>query len=177
MVIAANKIDRPAAKENLRNLKSTYPKLTIIPCSADSELALREASKAGLIDYIPGDSDFSIKGDLNERQKTALNNIKENVLKPFKSTGIQEILNLIVLDLLKYIAIFPASANKLADSKGNVLPDCFLLPENSTALDFAYFLHTDFGKNFIKAVDARTRQAVGKNYKLKHRDALEIVTK
>ena len=86
-------------------------------------------------------------------------------------------MNLAVFDFLKYIAIFPAGAHKLADSKGNVLPDCFLLPPGSTALDFAYFLHTDFGKNFIKAIDARTKQARGKEYILKHRDALEIVTR
>ena len=52
------------------------------------------------------------------------------------------------------------------------MPDCFLLPEGSTALDFAFFLHTDFGKNFIKAIDARSKKALGKDYKLKHRDAL-----
>jgi hypothetical protein len=38
----------------LEKLKEAYPDLLIVPCSADSELALREASKAGLIDYIPG---------------------------------------------------------------------------------------------------------------------------
>ena len=86
-------------------------------------------------------------------------------------------MNLAVFDLLKYIAIFPAGANKLGDSKGNILPDCFLLPGGSTALDFAYFLHTDFGKGFIKAIDARTKRARGKEYLLKHRDALEIVTR
>lgn len=177
MIIAANKIDKPKAKENLESLETSYPELTIIPCSADSELALREASKADLIDYIPGDPDFKIKKTVNEKQQEALNNIKEKVLKPYGSTGIQEILNKIVFDLLKYITIFPASANKLADSKGNILPDCFLLPENSTALDFAYALHTDFGKNFIKAIDARTKQAVGKDHKLKNRDALEIMTR
>ena len=89
----------------------------------------------------------------------------------------QDVLNMAVFDLLKYIAIFPASANKLADSKGNILPDCFLLPPGSTALDFAYYLHTDFGKGFIKAIDARTKRALGKNYLLKNRDALEIVTR
>jgi hypothetical protein len=52
----------------------------------------------------------------------------------------------------------------LGDSKGNILPDCFLLPKGSTALDFAFYLHTDFGKNFIKAIDARTKRALGKNY-------------
>lgn len=177
MIIAANKCDRPNAKKNLENLKKTHPELTIIPCSADSELALREASKVGLIDYVPGEKDFEIKGRLSEKQKQALENIKKNVLEIYGSTGIQEILNKAVFELLKYIAIFPAGANKLADSKGNVLPDCFLLPEGSTALDFAFTLHTDFGKNFIKAIDARTKRAVGKEYKLKHRDALEIITR
>ena len=117
------------------------------------------------------------KGNLNEKQEQALAKIKETVLQPFNSTGIQEILNNVVLNQLKYIAIFPASANKLADSKGNILPDCFLLPEGSTALDFAFHLHTDFGNNFIKAIDVRTKQAVGKDHKLKHRDGLEIMTK
>jgi len=44
-------------------------------------------------------------------------------------------------------------------------------------LDFAFHLHTDFGNNFIKAIDARSKKALGKAYKLKHRDALEIVTR
>ena len=177
MIIAANKIDKPAGKENLEKLKSAYPELKIIPCSADSELALREANRAELIEYIPGESDFKILKELNEKQKEALENIKKNVLETYGSTGVQKVLNNVIFDLLKYIAIFPASANKLGDSKGNILPDCFLLPENSTALDFAYFLHSDFGDNFIKAVNARTKQAVGKDYKLKHRDALEIMTR
>ena len=99
------------------------------------------------------------------------------ILDVFGNTGVQKILNSAVFELLGYLAIFPAGAKKLQDSKGNILPDCFLLPPGSTALDFAYFLHTDFGKNFIKAIDARSKRALGKEYKLKHRDALEIVTK
>jgi hypothetical protein len=177
MIIAANKCDRPASKENLERLKQAYPEITVIPCSADSELALREASKAELIDYIPGEKDFEIKGELNEKQKQALESIKINVLEAYGSTGVQEVLNSTVFRLLSYIAVFPASANKLSDSKGNILPDCFLLPKGSTALDFAFHLHTDLGKNFIKAIDARTKQAVGKDYQLKNRDAIEIVTR
>ena len=175
-IIAANKCDFPSAKENIKKLENAYPEFLIYSCSADSELALRQAAKAGLIEYIPGDSDFKIL-KANEQQKSALEKIKKNVLKEYGGTGVQEILNLAVFDLLKYIAIFPAGAHKLSDSKGNVLPDCFLLPPGSTALDFAYFLHTDFGKNFIKAIDARSKQAKGKEYVLKHRDAMEIVCK
>lgn len=179
MIIAANKCDHPNAKKNIEKMQSEFPDELIYPCSADSELALREASKVGLIEYIPGESHFSMPNDsnINEKQRQALEKIKKNVIDVYSGTGVQEILNLAVFDLLKYVAIFPAGANKLGDSKGNILPDCFLLPLGSTALDFAYFLHTDFGKNFIKAIDARTKIARGKEYGLKHRDALEIVTR
>ena len=177
MIIAANKCDMENAKENIEKMKKRFPDYLIYPCSADSELALREASKHGLIEYIPGENDFKIIKELNIKQKEALDKIKKNVLNIFGNTGVQNILNSSVFELLGYLAIFPAGAHKLADSKGNILPDCFLLPPNSTALDFAYFLHTDFGKNFIKAIDARSKKALGKDYKLKNRDALEIVTR
>jgi len=179
MIIAANKVDMPRGRKNYEMLKDKFPALIIVPCSSDAELALREAAKAGLIEYIPGSREFEIKGKLTEKQKQALKNIKENVLDKFEGgTGVQEVLNKAVFELLKYMAVYPVdSANKLTDSKGNILPDCFLLPSRSTALDFAFFLHTDFGKNFIKAIDSRTKKTLGKNYELKHRDALEIVTK
>lgn len=177
MIIAANKCDNHSSEENIKKMQDEFPELMIYPCSADSELALREAVKSGLIEYIPGEKDFKIIGKLNDKQKQALNNIKKNVLDVYGGTGVQEILNLAVFDLLNYIAVFPASANKLKDSKGNILPDCFLLPKGSTALDFAFFLHTDFGNNFIKAIDARTKRVLGKGYELQHRDALEIITR
>ena len=177
MLIAANKCDRPDSASNLKKLKEAYPELMIIPCSADSELSLRLAGNAGLIEYIPGEKDFKVLKELNSKQKEALDLIKKNVLNIYGSTGVQEVLNKSVFELLKYIAIFPAGVHKLADSKGNILPDCFLLPSGSTALDFAYAVHTDLGKNFIKAIDVRTKQAVGKEHKLKHRDGLEIITR
>ena len=36
---------------------------------------------------------------------------------------------------------------------------------------------TDLAKNFIKAIDCKTSRAVGKEYKVKHRDGLEIITR
>lgn len=177
-IIAANKVDMEKGKENYEEIKKKFPDAIIIPCSADSELALREAAKVGLIEYIPGERNFKTIGKLSGKQQDALEKIKKNVLDEFATgTGVQAVLNTAVFDLLGYLAIFPASANKLADSKGNILPDCFLLPPGSTALDFAYHLHTDFGKNFVKAIDARTKQAKGKDYKLKNRDAFEIITR
>ncbi|HLC22264.1 MAG TPA: TGS domain-containing protein, partial [Candidatus Nanoarchaeia archaeon] len=75
------------------------------------------------------------------------------------------------------VAIFPGGVNKLEDKDGNVLPDCFLLQHGATALDFAYHLHTDIGEGFIRAIDVKTKRAVGKEYVLKHRDVIEIVTR
>lgn len=176
MIIAGNKSDDSNAEKNFKILKEKFPDLLIIPCSAEAELALREAAKENIIEYIPGERDFKILNDkkINEKQKTALKFIKEKILSK-NSTGVQDILNKAVFDLLKYIAIFPAGANKLADKDGNILPDCFLLPANSTALDFASVIHSDLAKNFVKAIDAKTKRALGKDYKLKHRDALEII--
>lgn len=176
MIIAANKSDLENSQDNIRRMQERFSEYKIYPCSADSELALREAAKTKLIEYIPGEGNFKIIGELNEKQKIALEKIKRCVLDVYGNTGIQNILNTAVFDFLKYVAVFPASANKLSDSKGNILPDCFLLPPNSTALDFAFFLHTDLGKNFVKAVDVRTKRVLGKNYILKNRDALEIIT-
>jgi hypothetical protein len=177
MIVAANKCDKPASKGNIDNLKKAYPELIMVPCSADSELALREASKTGLIEYLPGENNFKILKNLNDKQNQAVESIKKNVLDIYGDTGVQKVLNTVVFDLLKYIAIFPAGAHKLSDSKGNILPDCFLIPEGSTALDFAYIIHSDLGKNFIKAINAKTKQAIGKEHKLKHRDGIEIVAR
>ncbi|MEI6058340.1 MAG: redox-regulated ATPase YchF, partial [archaeon] len=178
MVIAANKIDKPQAKANIERLKEAFPHIMVIPCSADSELSLRQAAKAGMIDYIPGSKEFKIHEDkVNEKQKHALETIKKTVLDVYGSTGVQDVLDRAVFDLLKYIAVFPAGAHKLADSKGNILPDCFLVPPGTTALDFAFSLHTDLGNNFVKAIDARTKQPVGKDHPLKHRDGIEIITR
>ena len=88
----------------------------------------------------------------------------------------EDAINAAVFKLLGYVAIFPGGVSKLEDSEGRVLPDCFLMKEGSTALDFAYLLHTDLGKNFIKAIDVRTKRAVGKDYVIKNRDILEIIT-
>lgn len=177
MIIAANKIDVPGAKENFEKLKQEFPEHTIVACSAESELALKEATKHKIIEYIPGEKDYKIIGELNEKQTKALEFIKTNILKKYENgSGVQAVINQAIFEVLKYIAIFPGGLNKLEDQYGNILPDCFLLPENSTALDFAYKIHTDLGKQFIRAIDVKTKRTVGKEHKLKHLDVVEIIT-
>lgn len=176
IIIAANKIDLPSAKENLERIKKEFPDLVIVPCSAESELALKEAARHDLIKYIPGSSDFEITGKLSEKQSSALNFIKENILKRWNSTGTQNVLDTVVFDVLKRIAVFPGGVNKLEDSHGRVLPDCFLLKQGNTALDFAAKIHTDLAKHFIRAIDVRSKRTVGKEHLLKHRDIVEIIS-
>ena len=72
--------------------------------------------------------------------------------------------------------IFPGGVNNLKDKDGNVLPDCFLLEEGSTALDFAFKIHTDLGESFIRAIDVKTKRTVGKEHILKSGDVVEIVS-
>jgi ribosome-binding ATPase YchF (GTP1/OBG family) len=176
MIIAANKMDLPKSEENINKMRKDFPHLTIIPCSAEAEIALRTAAKVGFIDYIPGSNNFTIKKELNEKQKKALELIKKNILDKYDSTGVQECLNKAVFEFMKYIAVYPVeNEHKFSDKKGNVLPDVFLMPPDSTALDLAFKVHTDIGEKFIGAIDARTGRKVGSDYILKSNDIIKIL--
>jgi len=175
IIVAANKMDLPTAKDNVKKLREKFPKTFVIPCSGISELTLKKADKDRAIDYVPGANSFEVKKELNEKQQKGIDYIKDNVLGPFGSTGIQEVLEKAVFEVLGYIAIFPGSTKGFVDSQGRTMPDCFLMPPGSTAVDFAFKLHTDFGERFIKAIDVRKKLMVGKEHELKHRDVIEIV--
>jgi ribosome-binding ATPase YchF (GTP1/OBG family) len=177
IIIIANKIDISTAKENIERLKKEFPDYLVIPCSAESELALREAAKKDMIKYIPGDGKFEIlkKESLDENQKKALDFIQNKILKVWGSTGVQNCLNSAVFNFLKYMVIFPGGVHKLGDSQGRILPDAFLLPPGSTALDFAAKIHTDFAKYFIAAINVRTKQKIGRDTKLKDSDVIELI--
>lgn len=176
IIIAANKVDLSSGFENYKRLKEKFPEYLVVPCSCEAEITLKNASKKGFIEYMPGDKEFKILGELNEAQKGAMDILKK-VTEKYDGTGVQKCLNSSVFDFLRYIAIFPGGVNKLEDSEGRVLPDCFLLPPNTSALQFAFALHSDIGKGFIKAIDVKTRKALGKEHILKHRDVIEIVFK
>lgn len=178
MLIAANKVDVEGAKFNLDKMNEEFPDLTIIPCSAESELALKEAGKKGLIEYVPGGNSFKILNEekLDDKQKKALEFIKKSVLDEYGGTGVQEVLDRTVFDFLRYIAVFPGGVNNLQDKDGRYIPDCHLMRKGSTALDFAFKIHSDIGNNFIKAIDVKKKIAVSKDHILKHRDVIEIKT-
>ncbi len=178
MIIAANKADTGVAGKNIERMRKEFPNLIIVPCSSESELALKEAAKHGLVKYVPGEVDFEIIADgrLSERQRKGLDLIREKVLKLYGSTGVQETLNRAVFELLECMAVYPVASPKLTDKDGRVLPDCFLVPKTCTALEFAFKIHTDIGSKFIRAVDLKTKQTIGKEHQLKDGDVVEIIT-
>ncbi len=176
MLIVANKADIPAAAENIERLKEKYE--NVIPASAEAELALIRASKAGLIKYFPGASYFEMvkPEELSKNQKKALEYIKKNVLDKYGSTGVQEALNKVVFDILDMIVVYPVEdEHKLCDNKGNILPDAILIPCGAKPRDLAYVVHTDIGERFMHAMDARSCRRVSSDYQLDDGDIISII--
>ncbi|KZX16926.1 redox-regulated ATPase YchF [Methanobrevibacter filiformis] len=177
MLIIANKADLPSSEENIKRMKEKYPNL--IPASAESELALINASKVGLIDYKPGDASFNIlkEEELNDNQKKALEYIKTNILEKYGGTGVQKALNAAIFDLLNMIAVYPVEdEHKLTDQKGNILPDAILIEKDSIPRDLAYMVHTDIGDKFMHAIDAKTNMRIASDFKLSNGDIISIIT-
>ncbi|MBW2988577.1 TGS domain-containing protein, partial [Candidatus Woesearchaeota archaeon] len=128
--------------------------------------------------YVPGSPEFKVlePNKLTPKQTQALEFIRKNVLARFGSTGVQEVLNYAVFKLLDFICVFPVANSHLKDKDGNILPDCFLVPKGTTALEFAYQIHTDIGKNFIKGKNLCSSKIIGKDYILENGDVIEIIT-
>ncbi|MBC7119114.1 MAG: redox-regulated ATPase YchF [Methanobacteriaceae archaeon] len=177
-LIVANKADLPTSKENIKRLMKKYP--NVVPASAEAELALKRAARTGLIEYKPGDSDFKILDEdkLTKKQLNALEYIRENVLKVYGSTGVQEALNRVVFDLLDMIVVYPVEdEHKLSDKDGNILPDAFLIPRGSKPRDLAYLIHTEIGDSFMHAIDARKKMRISSDYTLQDGDIITIICK
>ena len=177
MLIAANKIDVPAAEDNLKKLSATG--YMTVPCCAEAELALRRGAEKNIITYLPGDSNFTaVAGaNLSEAQRGALSSIKEKVLMPFGSTGVQDALNLAFFKLLQMITVYPVEdAEKLTDHKGRVLPDAYLVPYGTNAKQFAGMIHSDLASGFLYATEVRSKMRVADDYILKDRDVITIVS-
>ena len=177
MLIAFNKCD--IAPDNLLSKADDVRKkgYIVVPTSAESELALKNAVKKGLIDYKPGSNKFTIlkASELNEAQLKVLDYINEHVLKKFGSTGIQKCIDEAVR-MLDLIVVYPVEdETHLTDKEGRILPDAHFMKRGSTAKDLAYKVHTDLGDHFIRAIDARTHRIIGADYKLKDGDVIRII--
>ena len=176
MVVAANKMDTAAARDNWAEITADddYDHLRFAPVSAHAEKALKRADEGGVVDYRAGDGDFEIVGDVSDEQAAGLAQIREFV-EAFDGTGVQRALETALFDELGVIPVFPGSANGSKDEKG-VFRDCFLLPEGATTADFASHIHSDIGDGLLHGVDCRDGRQIGTDHELDGGDVVELVT-
>lgn len=174
MIAAMNKADI-APEGNIEKVQAVND--MCIVTMAETELALKRAAAAGLVEYVPGDPSFKIAegAKVNDGQKKALDYMAANMEK-YGGTGIQKCIEDATFKMLDLIAVYPVEdETKFTDHFGRVLPDAFLMPRGSTARDLAYRVHSDLGDKFIRAVNARTKRTVGADYELQDGDVIRIV--
>jgi hypothetical protein len=173
IVLVANKAD-VAPQENLDRLRESDK--PVVAATADGELALRRAAEAGVVDYLPGDDDFEIVGDVSDAQADGLEKIRA-VVEANGGTGVQEAINTAVYDVLDVVTAYPVqNETKWTDGTGETLPDAFLLERGSTPKDLAYAVHSDIGDGYLHAVDARSARRISESYELEEGDVIKIVS-
>lgn len=178
IIIVANKIDQPTSNKNFLRMKEELDE-DIFPASALAEVFLRTEQENATISYSPGDSGFKILNQekLGEKKVQLLERINTDLLQKYGSSGIQEILSHVVFNLFNMIVVFPVEDTaKFTDKSGNVLPDAYLVPQGTTAKEFAGKVHTDFAKNFIHGTLAPSGRRVGADYELQNNDIIKIVS-
>jgi len=176
LLIAANKMDISPADKNLSGLEKLGH--MVVPCCAEAELALRRAAEKQMVSYLPGDGNVKIdESRVTSEQANALTRIKEKVLLPLGSTGVQDALNLAFFKLLQMITVYPVEdPEKLTDHKGRVLPDAYLVPYGTTAKEFAGVIHSELAAGFLYATEVRSKMRVADDYVLKDDDVISIVS-
>ncbi len=177
-ILIANKMDLAQAERNYERLREEFKSQLVIPVCSEAELALRRAEEKGFIEYVPGEETFHVldESHLSKDQAWALAYVQQKVLTKLMRTGVQFALNSCVFKLLGLNSVYPVEDPKnLADKKGNVLPDTYLIPSGQTARDLAREIHTDLASKMLYAIDARNGLRLPNDYLLRDRDVISIV--
>ena len=177
-LVAANKCDR-VARDAATALGERVAPIPAVPTSAEAELTLRRAARAGLVEYAPGDPSFSVPDParLSPPQQKALDGVRA-ILTAWGSTGVQGALESMVFDRLRQIVVYPVEdETHWTDGQGRVLPDALLVPAGTTASAVAFRVHTDLGRNFIRAIDGRTHRALAADHPVEANSVLRIVAR
>lgn len=179
MLFVAKSLVPLGNKADLIDEKTAYKIRSVVEScamvSGDYELATQKAFSHGMISSI--ESDFEVLPETPEKLKAALEKIRTFFSEKWVSR-INDFLGSVVTGKLNHIVVFPVyDENQWTDKTGNILPDAFLVPEGSTALDLAFRIHTDIGNGFIRAIDAKTKRVVGKDHILRDGDIIRIVAK
>jgi hypothetical protein len=179
--IAANKADNRELSVDVLTSEVKSAGGQVVYTSAEAELALRRASKAGLINLDSVTSRFLItdlgEEKLSQEQYNALDNISHTLSK-WDGGGLVGLLSSVVFDRLMRRVVYPVQDdNHWIDGEGNILPDAILVPEGTTAKGLAYAVHSDLGDGFIRATDAKSSRVIGADHELQNGDVISIHAK
>ena len=93
-------------------------------------------------------------------------------------TGVAKLISRVLYDALEHIVVYPVQdESKWVDGDGKVLPDALVVPDQITAKDLAYAVHSDLGDGFIKAIDGRSKRVIGADHQLSDSDVVKIHAK
>ncbi|MCX8167075.1 MAG: 50S ribosome-binding GTPase [Candidatus Micrarchaeota archaeon] len=169
--LIANKMDLGKAKENFQRMKNLYD---IYPTILVAELYARRLEEENILEITDSIKQLNFNVDKDLQKKIDI------LTKIFSGNEVllsTQVLTDFVINKMNYIVVFPVEdEHKLSDSKGNILPDAFLLKKGSTAIDLANAIHSDLAKNLITAVDVRRKINISKDHELKHLDVIKLVT-
>jgi ribosome-binding ATPase len=177
-LVAANKCDR-STPDSAQSLARGLDPVPVVPTSAEDELTLRKAARAGLLAYAPGGATFAVPDParLTPAQAKALDGLR-GFLSHWGSTGVQQALEAMVFDRLHQIVVYPVEdETHWTDGQGRVLPDALLVPAGTTASAVAFRVHTDLGRNFIRAIDGRTHRAMAADHPVEPNSVIRIVAR
>ncbi|MCE7742489.1 MAG: redox-regulated ATPase YchF [Candidatus Heimdallarchaeota archaeon] len=178
IVVVANKIDQPTSADNFSRMQNELD-AKVFPVSALAEVFLRTEHEDKTISYKQGEAEFTMIDEekLGDSKKQLLTKIQSDLLEKYGSTGVHDVLTNVVFDLLNMIVVYPVEdVSKFSDKSGNVLPDAYLVPKGTTAIELAGKVHSDFAENFIHGSLAPSGRRVGTDYELRNNEVIKIVS-
>lgn len=182
IAVAMNKADR-VEPATIRTLMGQFERLGV-PCkptSAEAELTLSKARKAGLIENSVGDGparfDINPHSNASETQISVLEKIRAR-MSGVDGAGLVDLLSEVVFSRLSQIVVYPvADEGRWTDAENRTLPDAILLPSGSTARDLAFAVHSDLGNGFIRATNAISGRSIRGDSELSMSDVIRIYAK
>lgn len=182
IAVAMNKADR-VEPATIRTLMGQFERLGV-PCkptSAEAELTLSKARKAGLIENSVGDGparfDINPHSNASETQISVLEKIRAR-MSGVEGAGLVDLLSEVVFSRLSQIVVYPvADEGRWTDAENRTLPDAILLPSGSTARDLAFAVHSDLGNGFIRATNAISGRSIRGDSELSMSDVIRIYAK
>ena len=182
IAVAMNKADR-VEPATIRTLMGHFERIGV-PCkptSAEAELTLSKARKAGLIENSVGDGparfDINPHSNASDTQISVLEKIRAR-MSGVDGAGLVDLLSEVVFSRLSQIVVYPvADEGRWTDAENRILPDAILLPSGSTARDLAFAVHSDLGNGFIRATNAISGRSIRGDSELSMSDVIRIYAK